>query len=310
MPHNPSVLGQGAARRFAWVVINVTDAERSSAFYESFTQLRRRRRIESDSGPAFGVEQGSFIGYEMREDGEHRPSVLLVEWRDPPATGSTYPSHANPGYLRACFQVPDGAAHYQLVRRAGLKTLTPLRMPKPGRSVGRPVFCVRDPDGAIVQFVTQGTEPRLFHVNCNTNNLEAADSFFSGVLGLNCVVHSTSTTLEEHAFGPGGDLHTYDARLYRAQDASAPQPPLLLDIVESTFPPPTGTVYATPTNVGYARLAIEVADLDAALRNLSAGAPHCIVRAPEVWRLGPEFGSKYSAVICSPDRAPIDLVQA
>jgi catechol 2,3-dioxygenase-like lactoylglutathione lyase family enzyme len=311
MANESSVLKPGVARRFAWIVINVSDAERSCAFYERFTRLRRRGRIAGEGRPAFGVERAAFAGYELREaGGDRRPSVLLVQWRDPPAMGATYPSHTNPGYLRACFQVPDGAAHYEAVRAAGFETLTPLRMPKPGRSVGRPVFCVRDPDGAIVQFVTQGAEPRLFHVNCNTNSLAQADQFFSDVLGLDCVTHSTSTTPEAHAFGPGGDLHTYDARLYRAVDGSDAPPPLLLDVVESTFPPPTGAVYASPTNVGFARVAIEVDDVEAAYETLRAKAPACLVRPPEFWRLGPDLGWRLAAVVCSPDGAPVDLIGA
>jgi len=286
----------GTIRRFAWIVVNVRDLERSRAFYERFTPLRDRSEFEVSDASVFGVERGSFVAAVMRDDtGTTACPVLLVQWSNPPVTGTTYPSHTNPGYFRICFQHPDAGALFAEVRAAGHEPLSPLRLPKPGRSTGRPVFSVRDPDGTVLEFLTFPGAPRLYHVNCNTADLERAHAFFDDTVGLECAVRSTTTDLEEHSFGPGGDLATYDARLYRADDNPGGPPHLLLDVVESTFPGPVGHSYTAPTNAGIARVGVEVDDLGAT--------------PAATWELGPLLGARRVAVLRSPDDVPFDLVE-
>jgi catechol 2,3-dioxygenase-like lactoylglutathione lyase family enzyme len=157
------------------------------------------------------------------------------------------------------------------------------------------VFSVRDPDGTVLEFLTFPGEPRLYHVNCNTADLERAHAFFGDTVGLECAVRSTTTDLEDHSFGPGGDLATYDARLYRADDNPGGPPHLLLDVVESTFPGPVGHAYTAPTNAGIARVGVEVDDLGAT--------------PAATWELGPLLGARRVAVLRSPDDVPFDLVE-
>jgi catechol 2,3-dioxygenase-like lactoylglutathione lyase family enzyme len=303
-------LGRDIARRFAWIVVNVRDVESSKSFYERFTPLRSRSQISATDSTAFGLEQATYTGYELRDASDERScSVLLVQWLAPEPTGTTYPSHTNPGYFRICFQHPNAADLYDQVRTAGYEPLSPLRLPKPGRSTGRPVFSFRDPDGTVLEVLTFPGESRLYHVNCNTAELERAHAFFGGTVGLECAVRSTTTQPEEHSFGPGGDLHTYDARLYRTDDNPDGPPHLLLDVVQSTLPSPVGQVYESPTNVGIARVAVEVRDVDAAHAALSA-AGVTIDRAPETWELGLALGRRRVMTLRSPDGVPLDLVSA
>jgi len=304
-------LGRGTAKRFSWVVVNVRDAERSKRYYEQFTALRARTRIGAADATAFGVEKGSYTGYELRDDTDEQAcSILLVQWLMPGPEGVTYPSYTNPGYFRICFQHPNAGDLYDEVRAAGFEALSPLRLPKPGRATGRPVFSFRDPDGAVLEVLTLPGDSRLYHVNCNTANLERAHAFFDGIVGLECAVRSTTTKPELHSFGPGGELNTYDARLYRTDDNPGGPPRLLLDVVESTLPPPAGHAYDSATNVGIARVAVEVDDVDAAFRALTAADVACIDRTPETWDLGSAIGPRRVMTLRSPDGVPLDLVSA
>ncbi len=312
MPEETPLLPAGSLRRFAWIVVNVTDADRSRDFYEAFTPLRAESRLEAveERSPSLGIDRGSFVGHVMRDD-THDGScpVLLVQWIDPASSGTTYPSYTNPGYFRICFQTPDAGELYERVLDAGVEPLSPLRGPEPGRSTGRPVFCVRDPDGTVLEYITLPGEERLYHVNCNTRDLDRAHEFFGEALGLHCVVRSTSTEPQTHSFGPGGDLNSYDARLYRASDGTQDNPAALtLDVVENTVPQPRGEAYAAPTNVGIVRVGIEVDDVHAIRGTLVDGGVLSSSKTAEVWQLGGDFGRRDVLVVQSPDGVPVDLV--
>ncbi len=203
--------------RFAWVVVNVTDLERSRAFYEAMTPLRVYAKTEARDQrfDGLGIESGSFDGYVLRDEvaGE-RVSVQLVQWHDPAPTGNTYPSHTNPGYFRICFSSSDVAGLYDGVIAAGYETLTPLRLPHGQHITGRPVFSFRDPDGAVLEYVTLPGEYRMYHTNCNVSDLDQANAFYEGVLGLPKTSHLFTTEPTENSFGPGGDLATFAANIY------------------------------------------------------------------------------------------------
>ena len=133
-PSSPS----GTIRRFAWIVVNVRDLERSRAFYERFTPLRDRGEFEVTDASVFGVERGSFVASVMRDDtGTTACPVLLVQWSNPPVTGTTYPSHTNPGYFRICFQHPDAGALFDRGARRGLRAVVAAAAAE-ARSLHRP----------------------------------------------------------------------------------------------------------------------------------------------------------------------------
>ena len=309
MTATKSVLPHEKVKRFSWIVVNVSDLERSRMFYETFTPLRSCGAIAAEASDILGVTNGSLVGCVLRDEcSEPRCSVLLVQWLNPSPTGSTYESHANPGYFRMCFQHPDAAILYEQVIEGGYEPLSPLRLPQPGRSVGRPVFCVCDPDGTVLEFLTMPGEPRLYHVNCNTRDLERAHQFFECTVGLECAVRSTNAELQKHSFGHGDEFHSYDARLYRAHDDGDVAPRLLLDVVESTYPESTGHSYTSPVNVGIVRVGLEVDDVDEAYRRLVSAGAESIEQAPQQWDLGPGVGSRSVLVLKTPDAGPFDLV--
>jgi catechol 2,3-dioxygenase-like lactoylglutathione lyase family enzyme len=311
MPIEP-VLDPGSLRRFAWVVVNVTDLERSRSFYEAMTPLRTRTRVTSrrQRFGGLGIEAGSFDGYLLSDDTAGACAVQLVQWHDPAPTGLTYRSHTNPGYFRMCFQSEHVAELYEAVIDAGIEPLSPLRVPKGEHIVGRPVFCFRDPDGVVLEFVTLPGPDRLYHANCNTADLQAAHHFYQDTLGLRSFLHSTTHEPEDHSFGPGGDLATYDAHLYCAPDGDPTGPPdFAFDVVESTYPGPVGHVYTATTNVGIVRVAIEVASVDDAYEALGGRSASFVHAPPERWDLGPELGSIKTLVIESPDGAPMELIE-
>jgi catechol 2,3-dioxygenase-like lactoylglutathione lyase family enzyme len=210
-----------------------------------------------------------------------------------------------------CFQKADVAGFYEAAIASGIEPLSPLRLPHGEHVTGRPVFCFRDPDGAVLEFISLPGPDRLYHSNCNTADLAQAHRFYEDVIGLRCFIHSTTHTPEDHSFGPGGDLATSDARLYRTPDGDPEGPPLFaLDVVESTFPGPVGHVYTEPTNVGIARIAIQVESVDMAYRSLRAAASVAVLGPPEVWDLGNDVGAVKTLVVQSPDGAPLELIES
>ena len=293
--------------------MNVSDLERSRAFYEAHTPLGVCARIEARGQRfgALGIESGSFVGYLLKDDSPGNPcAVQLVQWQQPVPTGTTYLSHTNPGYFRMCFQLSDVAGFYDNVVAAGVEPLSPLRLPKGEHSTGRPSFSFRDPDGAVLQFVTLAGGDRLYHTNCNTADLQRAHEFYEGVIGLHCFIHYTTHVPENHTFGPGGELASHDARLYCTLDGDPAEPPVFaLDVVESTFPRPTGHIYTEPNNVGIARVAVQVSSVDAAYESLRAASGVSVAGPPELWDLGSDVGPVKTLVVRSPDGAPLELVE-
>lgn len=311
MTTSKSVIPPGDLRRFAWDVVNVSDVERSREFYEEFTPLRVVGTVEARDQRfgGLGVESGSFHGYVLHDATDGTPHVQLVQWTDPAPVGSTYPSHTNPGYFRICFSSTDVATLYDQAIAAGHEPLSPLRLPYGEHITGRPVFSFKDPDGVVLEYVTLPGDYRLYHTNCNVSDLAPAHAFYERVLGLHSFLHATTATPENHSFGPGGDLATYDAHLYRAAETNPDgSEKFAFDVVHSTFPGPTGHVYSSPTNVGIARMAIEVRSVDDAHAALTA-AGVSVVAPPEIWDLGDTLGEVKTLVVCSPDGAPMELLE-
>ena len=231
--------------------VNVTDAERSRDFYEEFTPLRSygawHRRMHSSRAWVSTARRSSDTCCATDQP------VGLLGHAHPvarPATGRRdLPSHTNPGYFRICFQTPDGAALYDTAVAAGVQplSLSGSRSPAAPRD-DRSLRARPGRRGARVPHHAGRTPPlprELQHCRPRPRR-----RVFGHLVGLQCAVRSTTTDLEEHSFGPGGDLHTYDARLYMTpmRDGSDPQT-FLLDVVESTFPPPVGQAYSSrPTS--------------------------------------------------------------
>jgi catechol 2,3-dioxygenase-like lactoylglutathione lyase family enzyme len=108
--------------RIFHININVTDMDRSVAFYES-------------------------LGFRVCYDFD------LVQWYDPPTGGQVYPTLTDVGMPRLAFHVDDPMEVYEELKARGTEFLGPVGYgTPPGEGENRSVvFAFRDPDGNVLE---------------------------------------------------------------------------------------------------------------------------------------------------------------
>ena len=106
--------------------VNVSDLQRSLAWYGATTALRPVARTRADQAfPSLGIEHGRFEGVMLRDATKPAgwPMLHLVEWQQPSPVGSPYLSHANVGWFRIAVSVPDIAEGARHGRGAGQRAV-------------------------------------------------------------------------------------------------------------------------------------------------------------------------------------------
>jgi len=283
--------------RIVELTVNVSDLEKSLAFYEALTPLLVLRRTEAAQPfPALGVENGRFVGALMADGSSGQPGVLvhLVQWIEPASVGSAYPSFFHRGLYRFCFLTNDVDARYEQALASGhAPFLAPKGhgVPVPGGSEGLSFVCP-DPDGIAVQTTRRPVQWRddlpdqLYHVNIVSSEIDRSRLFLQDILGLDYVKRLTlPAPVGPIGFGRGSDVGQFDAVFLTHRG----DPRFSVDIVDWFVPGVTGEPYGEPWHVGIQRLAFEVDDLDAAVDDLRHQLPDALretVRGPEVWDLG------------------------
>lgn len=300
--------------RFSHIVVNVSDLEASRALYEATSPLRAVARIQAPHQKldVLGFEEGSFEGYVLRDPIDGDPcEIYLVQWASPTPVGNPYPRFFNLGYYRISFKSTDVPKRYNDALEHNGRPFTAPLEPRPGHTVGRPVFGYRDPDGTVLEYVTLPGPERLYHMNLNCRNVLQSRRFFEENLGLTCYLRAVSDKPEINSFDPDSGLSEYDAALFKVGGGSpaVEQPMFTLDVVEWTMPGPSGTPYQTQNNLGIARIVLEVDDVDACYEEASADAEILISSGPATIDYGPEVGNRKSMMIKTAEGAAIELVQ-
>jgi catechol 2,3-dioxygenase-like lactoylglutathione lyase family enzyme len=306
--------------RIAEVTINVSDLDRSRAFYEAVTPLRLLRRTQTpvQAFASLGVPRGRFVGYLMADASSATPGVVvhLVQWLEPEPIGRAYPAFFHRGLYRLCFLTNHLASRYENALAQGH---TPFRPPQghgspvPGGTEGLSFVCP-DPDGVAVQ-TTKRPSPwrddladQLYHVNIVTSQVDVSRSFLQDIIGLDYVKRLTlPAPVGPIGFGRGADEGQFDAAfLWHRGDQR-----FSVDVVDWFVPGVTGAPYPSPLNVGIQRLAFEVDDLDAAAAALLQQLPEPLrasVRGPEVWDLGAGL-TKRLLTFCDHDGVSYEFVE-
>jgi catechol 2,3-dioxygenase-like lactoylglutathione lyase family enzyme len=296
--------------RFSHVVVNVSDLDRSAAFYEMATSLRRAERAGApdQSFVSLGIRRGRYDGWVLRDPtSASGPAVHLVQWRSPEPVGSAYDAFWHVGFFRICTKSDDVPAVYRDVVAAGGVPFTEPVMPEGQNVTGRPAFSVPDPDGVVLQNVTLAGARRVFHTCLNCTDLAASRTFYE-TLGLRTYLQDRTEVPVTNHFGTGSELSTYDAALLDCPGVPSPDdmPVFSLDLCRWTLPVPTGSPYEVQHHRGIVRLGLAVADVEAARTALvNRGAK---VSEPEQRDFGPEVGSRTAVTAHDPDGAVIELV--
>jgi catechol 2,3-dioxygenase-like lactoylglutathione lyase family enzyme len=304
--------------RVAYVVINVTDLERSRAFYESVTPLKVAARTQApvQRFAGLGIGSGQFDGYLM-DDGTGGPptQIHLVEWTTPEPVGQSYPYFWHVGLAKIAFTTPSAKSKLAQLRQLGI---TPTN-----RLIYRGYTTIQDPDGVIVSFpgshtaeLPAGEDPRryekLLHTNPSVREIARSMRFYGELLGLDLAIESVPCEPIASSQGPGSDLVQWDSHLYTARGDGR----FKIDASQFHYPPPTKesiVPYAEPNHVGIARVGLEVDDIDACdaiLRKAqSIGKAPGLAGPPEEWDYGSPVGVRRVLSFRDPDGIRLELTE-
>lgn len=149
--------------RMYHVNINVTDLDRSIAFYEKlgFKTLVRFELDEEttrNTCAAFGAEPNRCRAAFLRlGDDPASPCLDLVEWLSEPTQGEPYAAPNNAGLYRIAFHVDDADAILAELEQLGIPLMGPVGYGNPPGGGRSTVFAFRDPDGTVLE-VLSGVE--------------------------------------------------------------------------------------------------------------------------------------------------------
>lgn len=270
--------------------VNCSNLERSVGFYRDVVGLTPVSHTAPlpQEGRGFGlpgqVQWDAHLLHDAR--GAIGPAIDLLEWKTPTPVGAPARDPHTLGIYRLCLAHPDLAALDATLRQRGHPPLAPPASMHLGvGDLEARFLCVRDPDGACVEFIEQPGDLRLLHVNVNCRDLDASSRWYQEVLGL-------APLMPRCAPGPvGGKGLGFGERgpvRFRADFLGLPgQPDLVIDLLEWLDPTPVGAPATDANRLGWFRIAYLVADAEAGCRELDRlGVEHS---GPCWLEMGPEI---------------------
>lgn len=306
--------------------VNVSDLERSRAWYEATTPLRVFARTKaSQEFPGLNITEGSFEGYLMKDRTLPigYPMIHLVQWKTPHPVGKPYLSHTNVGWFRIVLSVPLIEEARQAVLRQGSEPFTPatksaLRLSPSLPELDYQVFTVHDPDGVAVEFVDIAT-PRSMGpstvcaapntVAHNTARLESSIGFYTDVLGLDFMYGMQTEGQVPNVYSPVGETTGFTGAFFAMRGSGS----CFFDWLQWRESPEYPTPYREPYHLGVVRCAIEVDDVEAAYQILKersrAHGYDIFLSEPEVWDLGSDLGARKVVNFQDPEGVAFQLVQ-
>jgi catechol 2,3-dioxygenase-like lactoylglutathione lyase family enzyme len=240
--------------------------------------------------------------------------IDLVQWKTHPTHGTPYAESNHAGMYRFLVHVDDADAVLARLDAAGHPLLgSVLRStPAPGESQVI-MFCVRDPDGVVVE-IASGLDRltgatglggnRFFHVNVNVRDLDRSIRFYE-IFGFKTVFRTIQAgeASRETAKAFGRELNEAAYALVRIGD----DPNVAcIDLVQWLTEPTHGTPYPTANHAGIYRMLVHVEDPDAVLAALeAAGHP---LTGP-VLRAAPFPGQTPTVMFCvrDPDGTVVEV---
>jgi len=225
-----------------------------------------------------------------------------VQWKTPAPVGKPYTSSRNVGWYRLAFKTKDTQVKYDDLVANGVTPYAPPQVNPPPPLLPVTGFGFPDPDGVTIQILRGGpTQPdRLSHLACPSPDLQRQLRVHRDVFGLALIGRSAQCAIP-NPWDAEGRPGPYEAFFSRARGSTN----LSLDNVNWGAPNPTsGRPYRNPTNLGYAQLVLEVADIGEAYEILvrvqrrGGKKPDLVVAAPpEVWDLGSAVGTRKTMIV-------------
>jgi len=294
--------------RIGYVVINVSDLERSKCFYENVTPLRAVARTKTpiQAFNALGIERGQFDGYWMDDRTGGSPTAIhLVEWQTPKPRGKPYEVFFHAGWAKIAFYTSDSAQVLAALARNGVQTTNEV--------IVRGYVSIIDPDGTTISFPQNPEQPvpHLLHVMSGPKDLPRTIAFYREIIGLNYWLKSQAPEPLPVSQGRGGDIAQWDSHLFRAWGDHR----FNIDVSKIVFPQQIGVPYVDPCNLGIVRVGLEVFNIESAVATIQSA----LQRAPrgkagfvgpiEQWDFGPDVPSRKVAVLQDPDGMWLDIYE-
>jgi catechol 2,3-dioxygenase-like lactoylglutathione lyase family enzyme len=294
-------------RRISHVVVNVTDLDRSVAFYEAVSALRVVARYDVPEQPLaplpIDADRGSHRGAVLDDQTGGDPvAVHLVEWRSPAPTGRAMPTVHHHRIVKLGNAYADATSKRAQLAAAGAALTNPVTV--------RNYLSILDPDGVIISVLQADGTPveRHFHTCLSVISVEETVAFYRDVIGLDHWMRATVPSPVPASQGPGSDVAQFDSNFFRgfgdrrfSLDCSKS---LLADAPEPSTPP--------ANQVGISRVAIEVADVDAchrALRLRCADRPFGPLGDVVTWRTGDPVGDRRVCYVTDPNGHLLELFE-
>jgi len=146
--------------RIYHVNINVTDLDRSIAFYKQLgfkvlAEFTLDEETTRTTCAAFGAAPNDCRAAFIRlGDDPRSPCLDLVEWQTHPAHGRPYADANNVGVFRIAFHVNNPDEILAGLKDAGMELLGPVGYGNPPGGGRSTVFAFRDPDGIVLEVLS------------------------------------------------------------------------------------------------------------------------------------------------------------
>jgi glyoxylase I family protein len=112
---------------------------------------------------------------------------------------------------------------------------------------------------------------RIFHFNVNCSDLRRSLAFYQDLVGLVPATHTVPAPQPGEAFAlPTAQWDAWILTGARGYEG------VVLDLLEWQTPPPTGHPYSSAAHLGFARLGVQVRDLDGLAARLGAAGVDCL----------------------------------
>jgi catechol 2,3-dioxygenase-like lactoylglutathione lyase family enzyme len=294
--------------RIGYVAINVSDLERSRAFYEAVTPMRvvARTMAPMQGFNLLGEAQGSFDGYLLDDGSGGDPTMLhLIEWQEPSPRGQANPTFFHAGWGKIAFSHTGADEVLERLKANGVTPSNP--------EIQRQYVSITDPDGVIISFLYNPQRPRpsFFHCVSGPSDPRRTVAFYQRLFGLEYWMASQPAGPLPTSQGPGADAAQWDSHILRSHGDHR----FNIDVSKILVPPQTGKPCPDPLNIGIARIGIEVRQIEAAIPLLEQALAEqpCgdarLLGPAETWNLGNEVPRRKVIALKDPDGMHIDIYE-
>jgi len=250
-------------RRILFWEIDVTDLDRTVAFYEQLTSFRADgavvegdRELDGHTGRARSVLLAN------TNRAAPVPTIVLTQWLDPAPVGTPHTSPGAIGFFRVVVHVTDLDETRRRAETLGVHPFAPTTgddfrfvLGSSGSRSYR-AFAAHDPDGIVVEFL-ESPSPKLSTVAQGTGRFDADLHLYIEVLGFELTDTVETAHPVPNIYTPGGGEVSFRGAFLRAPGDKHGY----LDRLEHTDPATRHAPYPAGNHLGVIACAFEVDDL-------------------------------------------------